>query len=85
MMMQEIPRNDLQTIGITQENYQSGTLEDWTLGSLSFNGVDQYCRLPDSELKRSYHWEFSIQWVPPTVPINFEYLPNESSKSLHDL
>jgi len=32
-------------------------LEDWVAGVLRFNGIDQYCKLPDKTLKRGYKYK----------------------------
>ena len=55
-MFHDIPRNDLKGHGIDASNYSMGTLENWVAGALTLNGVDEFCVLPDAELKRSYTW-----------------------------
>ncbi|MBT3379091.1 MAG: hypothetical protein HN742_28120 [Lentisphaerae bacterium] len=55
-MFQEIPRNDLRGHGIDASNYTMGTLENWVAGALTLNGIDEFCALPDAELKRGYTW-----------------------------
>jgi hypothetical protein len=55
-MFQDIPRNDLHCHNTDAGSFVAGTLEDWTPGALQLNGIDQYCAIPDSELKTGYQW-----------------------------
>jgi len=55
-MYQYIPRNNLVGHGIDASNFKFGVLENWIQGALELNGKDEYCALPDSELRKSYEW-----------------------------
>ena len=67
-MFTSIPRNHLKGQRIDSSNFTEGTLENWTPGALELNGKDEYCRLPDSELKNDWSWkgENYPPWVPKT-------------------
>ncbi len=52
-----IPRNNLKGHGIDASNYKFGLLENWVEGALELNGVDEFCCLPDAELRKSYAWQ----------------------------
>ena len=53
-MYHEVPWNDLTTQSVTLESYAAGPLEDWTEGTLTFNGTDTFCVMPDKVLKGGY-------------------------------
>ncbi|MGD2175241.1 MAG: hypothetical protein PVJ27_07545, partial [Candidatus Brocadiaceae bacterium] len=55
-MYRFLPRHDLKAHGVSAESFIRGGLEDWTEGALVLNGVDQYCVLPDEELRRDVVW-----------------------------
>ena len=67
-MYQHVPRNDLKGHQLDAANFKLGTLEDWVEGALELNGVDEYCEIPDSELKRAYTWQSSRYSSKGTYP-----------------
>ena len=50
-MYRLLPHSDLTAENVTDESFVGGTLEDWARGALRLNGKDQYCVLPDADLK----------------------------------
>lgn len=55
-MFQSIPRNNLEAHHVDSTDFKYGTLEDWTKGTLEFNGRNQYCDISDASLKEGYEW-----------------------------
>ncbi len=55
-MYRFIPRHDLTAHNVGADDFVAGPLEDWTQGALALNGRDQYCVLPDADLKSDYEW-----------------------------
>lgn len=56
------PMFHLKGVNITEDDYTSGPLEDWTNGALSFNGVNQYAFCHDSLLSQSFDYKFRYLW-----------------------
>jgi hypothetical protein len=46
------PTYPLKAINVTLQDYQEGPLENWTKGSLHFNGLDQYAVLSNADICR---------------------------------
>lgn len=57
MMFAQIPRHDLTAHNVKAGDYETGLLEDWAEGALSFNGKDQYCSILDKTTKEDYSWK----------------------------
>ncbi len=67
-MFHDIPRNNLNGRGVDASNYKFGLLENWVKGALELNGVDEYCDIPNSELKKSYTWQDARYHTQGTYP-----------------
>jgi len=69
-MFHDIPRNDLRGHGIEASSFKPGLLEDWIDGALELDGVGQYCRLADADLRKGYHWHDPAEGVDGAYPDN---------------
>jgi hypothetical protein len=56
------PMFPLTGVNITKDNYVDGPLEDWTKGTCTFNGKNQYAVCPNSKLNKTL-----------TIPIRFRW------------
>ncbi len=61
----KLPMFPLTGVNITKENFVDGPLEDWTKGSCTFNGENQYAFCPNSKLNQTL-----------TIPIRFRWDKN---------
>lgn len=56
-MFRFVPRFDLETVNMDQNNFTKSDLENWTNGVLTFNGTDEFCRVTDASMKSDYSFD----------------------------
>ncbi|HBC88542.1 MAG TPA: hypothetical protein DCZ94_16465 [Lentisphaeria bacterium] len=55
-----MPMYPLKGVNVTTANYEGGPLENWTKGSLTLNGKDQYAMLKNDEMNKSF--DYTVIW-----------------------
>ena len=66
-----LPMYPLKGLNISLKDFQTGPLENWTTGSLVFNGRDQYAVLTNNEINRTVELkndQIPKEWVTITCP-----------------
>ena len=56
------PRFDLKVVNVGKDDYKEGPLEDWTKGTLRFNGINRYAVCADTALSKSFDYTVRFRW-----------------------